>query len=165
MNHPCGLLAFALSILLLSSCNHHEGLDTDKDIDSVEKVLQELISSDNQGNLKGVMSHYANNAVLMSPNGVSIAGHKDIETHYAKIFENSKFLNLKAVSHDTRVQGNMASMAGVNYGTIVSKKDSTNTEIHAKFMMLFEKQNGTWKITRLIWNDAGSRENLFTSNQ
>ncbi|MEZ4809265.1 MAG: SgcJ/EcaC family oxidoreductase [Allomuricauda sp.] len=165
MGHSCGLLAFALSTLLLWGCDQHQPLKHDKDIASVENVLQELISSDNKGDLKGVMSHYAENAVLMSPNGVSIAGHENIETHYGKIFENSTFLNLKAVSHDIRVQGNMATIAGINYGSIVSKKDSTDTEIHGKFMMLFEKQGGSWKITRLIWNDAGSRENLFTPNQ
>jgi len=109
------------------------------------------------------MSHYADNAILMSPNNPSIKGYKDIENHYRAIFENSEFLELRAISNETRVQGNLATIAGINFGAIQSKVDSTKNKIHSKFIMQFTKLNGIWKESRLIWNDAGSDENIFNS--
>jgi len=155
-------ILFFISLIILS-CSDSNQTANDSDVTSVANILQELIKNDNNGDLEGVMSHYAADAILMSPNSPSIQGYQNIENHYRTLFENSEFLGLRAIPNEIRVQGNLATIAGVNYGTIQSKMDSTKVKIYSKFLMQFIKQKGEWKVSRLIWNNAGSDENIFNS--
>ena len=131
---------------------------------AVENVLAQLLKNDNEGNLGGVMSHYSDNAILMSPDGPSINGSPAIRDHYQFLFDNFQFKDLIAVTDEIVVRGDFALIAGVNSGIIQSKTDFTSKEINSKFVMLFKKTNSSWKITRLIWNNAGAAENVSQLN-
>ena len=154
---------FASMALLLVSCMGSK--DPSVASTEVEGVLKRLMQADNAGNLAAVISHYAADAVLMAPNAPSVRGIEKIKNHYRNLFDEFRFEGLQANAEDIRVGGDLAVIAGTNSGLILSKADSTAQEIHGKFIMQLVKETGQWKISRLIWNDAGTRENLMTGRK
>ncbi len=61
------------------------------DIKAVQCALEDIILADNAGDLVGVMAIYAEDAMLLPPNGANVSGHAEIQARYRQIFSTTKF--------------------------------------------------------------------------
>lgn len=127
---------------------------------AVRRVVDGIIAADNAGDLEAILSFYAEDAILLPPNGDPIRGIEAIRQHYKELFQTS-VLYIRAVSRETQVSGDWAFDRGTVDGQILPREDEhgkINGEpkiVNDKYVMTLrrEGENG-WRITRLIWNST-----------
>lgn len=129
------------------------------DVD-VRRVVDGIIAAGNAGDLEAMLSFYAEDAILLPPNGDPIRGLAAIRQHYQELFQTS-VLYIRAVSRETQVSGDWAFDRGTVDGQILPREDENgkiNGEpktINDKYVMTLHREGGTgWRITRLIWNST-----------
>lgn len=142
-----GTALLATALLWSSSTFGNPALDKR----AVEEVIKGIIAADNAGRIEEVISHYAPDAVLISPSGPDILGRSRIREHYAGLFEQ----NTLAISNeilDTVVSRDWAISRGVNRVTATSKLDGTKATAISKYLMTLRRgPDGDWKIVHLMW--------------
>ena len=116
-------------------------------------MLADIIEADNNGNLERVLSFYSENAILMPSGRQPLVEIKAIRENYEAIFSRSQlFLSTEAV--ETLIADGFAVNVGYTRGQIVSKIDSSITDVDDKYVMILKKDSrDTWQIDRLIWNN------------
>ena len=113
------------------------------------------VKSFNAGNASAVTALYAEDAVLMPPNSAPARGTAAIKEALAREIAGAKKGGVSFVigtNDEVGVSGDMAWHSG---GYFVM--DKANKPVEAgKFLEVWERKNGKWRITRDIWNSNGS---------
>ena len=117
----------------------------------VRIVVSGILDADNHADIERVLSFYHDEAVLMPPGRDEIRGIANIRRNYEGIFASS-VLNLAPEEEEITITDGFAVYKGRTKGQAVIKSDSTTRVINDKFLMILKKDNGSWKITTLIWN-------------
>jgi ketosteroid isomerase-like protein len=152
MQHHLTLLAPL--ILFLYSCSGSSSFSsTDRDSlaathgNYIRMVSADPLNIDYESYVKG---HYAEDAVLMFPNGPAIKGHAEIIQHFKNLpFKFSRF-NVE----DTQIEGSgdMAFIQG-NYDMTLQFNDSMSVNDKGKYLEVWKKnKSGEWKCIRDISN-------------
>lgn len=117
----------------------------------VENVVRSIIAADMAGDLSRVLSLYAENATLISPNGPDIAGIEAISEHYERLFASTE-LRIDNEIQETVVSGNMAMTRGINHVTATPKSGGPSMSGSDKYLMILVRDAaGSWRISHLIW--------------
>src|SRR3954462_512019 len=83
---------------------------------AIRTMIDSLIAADNRGDLEAVLSHYANDATLMSPGKASISGKAKLKSNYENIFA-SVHLKLQTSIEGIELNSASALAWGANSGT------------------------------------------------
>lgn len=126
----------------------------------VRRVVDGIIAAGNTGDLEAILSFYAEDAILLPPNGDPIRGLEAIRQHYEELFQTS-VLYIRALSLETQVSSDWAFDRGTVDGQILPREDEHGKIkgepkiVNDKYVMTLrrEGENG-WRITRLIWNST-----------
>lgn len=146
---------FAGLMLSLASCNQPSqyGL-AEKDKESLIKTHDEVTKSAHE-NPQGinwddfVKAHYAEDAIVMPPNGPSIEGHTEIIKTFKSWPPLTKF-HTKDVEIDG--SGNIAYIRGT-YELTMKLNDTTEVSENGKYIELWKMNDkGEWKCIRDIFN-------------
>lgn len=149
MRRALGLL-LAASPCLLAACGSTRGLVSSAPAD----VLQRAISADNRGDIEGVLSCYANDAVLVPPRGSRVEGLDAIRERYASAFAAFRF-DLHCDTNDVSIDGRQAWARGETRGRLISKTDGNEVVVHDTFLAVLQLDDAhTWRIARLAWRPA-----------
>ena len=98
------------------------------------------------------MWFYADDAILLPPNGAPGTGKDAIRTSYQEGLRHFR-LAIFSASEETHVFGDWAFDRGTTEGKTIPKTDESSKQIHDKYMMILHREpGGVWKIARLIWN-------------
>jgi uncharacterized protein (TIGR02246 family) len=128
--------------------------DLPADLAAIRVVTSGIIAADNTGDAASVIRFYADDAVLLPPNGASVVGKDAIRERYEEGFRHFRFA-ISSSSEETHVFGDWAFDRGSTTGKTVPKTDETSRRIHDKYVMILHREPaGSWKIARLIWNAA-----------
>lgn len=122
--------------------------------DDVRAVVAGILDADNHADIERVLSYYhddPDNYREMPPGRDEIRGVANIHRNYEGIFASS-VLNLTPEEEEITITDALAVYKGRTKGRGVIKSDSTTQAINDKFLMILKKDNGGWKITKLIWN-------------
>ena len=119
--------------------------------DDVRAVVSGILDADNHADIEQVLSYYRDEAVLMPPGRDEIRGIANIRRNYENIFATS-VLNLAPEEEEITITDGFAVYKGRTKGQVVIKSDSNTRAINDKFVMILKKDNGSWKISTLIWN-------------
>jgi len=109
------------------------------------------MKSFNSGNAGGVVALYADDAVLMPPNAPSARGVAAIKAAIASEIEGAKKGGVTLASgtvDDVGVAGDMA----WHSGTYIVKDKGGKSLDTGKFLEVWERKGGKWRIVRDIWN-------------
>jgi ketosteroid isomerase-like protein len=110
------------------------------------------MSSFNSGNAGGIVALYADNAVLMPPNAPSARGVAAIKDAITKEIAGAKkggiTLALGTTADEVGIAGDMA----WHSGTYVVKDKGGKSVDAGKFVEVWERKGGKWRIVRDIWN-------------
>ncbi len=117
----------------------------------VRAVIDRISEADREGDLDAVMALYAEEAVLMPPEGPVVVGREAIGERYAAGFAEAT-LDFTTTHHETRVTGDWAFDRGITRGRYVWRDGRPPTPFSDKYLMILERRDGAWKIARLIWN-------------
>ena len=113
-------------------------------IDASNKKFSEALAA---GNAAGVAALHTEDAVLMPPNTEAVKGRPAIE----KLFMAFVAAGIKGVtltSQEVEAHGDTATELGA-----YSIKDATGKEIdRGKYIVLWKRVKGEWKLHRDIWN-------------
>jgi ketosteroid isomerase-like protein len=98
---------------------------------------------------------YADDAVLMPPGAAPARGTAAIKEAIAKEIAGAKKGNVQfqlATNDEVGVSGDMAWHSGAYFVV-----DKANKPVETgKFLEVWERKNGKWRITRDIWNTNGA---------
>lgn len=120
----------------------------------VEIVVKGIIAADNAGDLEAVLAHYADDAVLLPPNGPIVEGKDAIRERYRAGFEQFRFDVSIAIS-ETKVSGEWAFNRGATQGKLIPHDGGDAVTLNDQYLMILRRMpGGAWKIARLIWNSA-----------
>lgn len=108
------------------------------------------MQSFNSGNAGGVVALYADDGVLMPPNAPQARGIVAIKEAVAKEIAGAKKagVTLAVGTDEVGVAGDMAWHAG----TYVVKDKGGKTVDAGKFLEVWERKGGKWRIVRDMWN-------------
>jgi len=138
---------YVLIAMIFWSCTE----STEHTKNDVRIVVSGILNADNHADIERVLSFYHDEAVLMPPGRDEIRGIANIRRNYEGIFASS-VLNLAPEEEEITITDGFAVYKGRTKGQAVIKSDSTTRVINDKFLMILKKDNGSWKITTLIWN-------------
>ena len=138
---------YVLIAMIFWSCAE----STERTKNDVRAVVSGILDADNHADIERVLSYYHDEAVLMPPGRDEIRGIASIRRNYEGIFASS-VLNLAPEEEEITITDGFALYKGRTKGQVVIKSDSTTRAINDKFLMILKKDNGSWKISTLIWN-------------
>src|SRR2546423_6174126 len=124
---------------------------SDEDNFAVRRVLSGLSAADRAGDLAAVLSHYAEDAVLLPPNSAPLAGRTGVRSFYETGFQRFRF-EVSFDADEIHLAGEWAFAQGFINGQFIPKGEGAARKLHEKYLMVLHRENDAWKIYRLIWN-------------
>jgi uncharacterized protein (TIGR02246 family) len=147
MNRPerlFGLLAAAFCCVALPA------LATDEAV-RIRAGTTSWMQSFNSGNAGAVAALYSDDAVLMPPNAPPARGVVAIKEAIAKEIAGAK-KNAITLASGTVDEVNVAGDMAWHSGSYVVKDKGGKAVDTGKFIEVWEKKNGKWRIVRDMWN-------------
>ncbi|MFX0197844.1 MAG: YybH family protein [Candidatus Hodarchaeota archaeon] len=144
-------------ILVLVACQPAaDSLEADRE--AIRKVIDALGTAITTNDVEGVMSLYADDAILMPPNQAAIVGKEAMRSWQETVFETHSF-EFKIDSKEIVVDGDLAFSRGTLNLTVTSKTDGESFSSEGKYIVILRRQNdGSWKATHDIWNDTPAKD-------
>jgi uncharacterized protein (TIGR02246 family) len=124
----------------------------------VRSVLERLVAADNRSDLDGVVACYAENVLLVPPNGAPISGLAAVREHYRALLERDR-LELAIEFGETMLGGVNAVVRGRTHGRRIGRGDGSTTAIDDDFeAALRQGTDREWRIERLSWHPRSASQ-------
>ena len=120
------------------------------DTSSPHAVLASLQRADNANDLETVVALYADDATLLPPEEARVDGKAAIRSRYTALFARTR-MDARFEIDDEKA----GDATGYIRGRMIGKRTAANgavEDLTGKFVMLFRKERGGWRIASLIWN-------------
>ena len=116
----------------------------------IEAVNAKWVELFNKGDFAGVASLYADDAVVFPPGAPMVKGKAAIEALWRGMAE--QMADPKVTTLEVKRLGHLAAR---EIGTLSARtKGPQPKEIAGKYVVVWEKVRGRWKLTADIWNDG-----------
>jgi uncharacterized protein (TIGR02246 family) len=148
------LVGFALvaAAMACSACSRESGPVFDRaDVDSINKVIQELATAFNAEDPAKTAALYSLNGVVMPPNRSLMRGRSFVEQYYLDRFAEGAS-DLQVQSTDVSGQGTLAYASGDYRLNLVPKDGGQSRRDRGKFLWLFREQDGRWMIEYVVFS-------------
>jgi uncharacterized protein (TIGR02246 family) len=133
--------------LLVGACLSTTGALA-QSVQEMQKLADEWQAAFNKGDAATVANFYKDDAVVFPPGGDMVKGKQAIQSFWGETAKGIQIANLKVT--DVRSLGpNAAREQG--YATIKTKGDNPQ-EMLGKYVVIWEKVDGKWKLDSDIWN-------------
>lgn len=151
MNHAHTLIRF----LAVAACSIAIPAFAADDAARIRAGTESWAKSFNAGNAGAVVAIYADDAVLMPPGAPPARGTAAIKEAIAKEIAGAKKGGVTFVlgtNDDVSVSGDMAWHSGAYF-----VMDKANKPVETgKYLEVWERKNGKWRIVRDVWNSNGA---------
>ncbi len=131
--------------------------DVKADMAAIREVIGRWVELYNVEDFDGVMSLYAEEAVLMAPNAAEHKGKAEILRAYERDAKaNEEHVN-NSIIEDIKVSGDLGVARGEDSGTTKPRNGDDLTRYSLKWLIVLERQpDNSWKFICEIWNDNGT---------
>jgi ketosteroid isomerase-like protein len=131
------------------------GEGVEADVAAIKALIAEWVDLYNAEDFpKLISAFYAENAILMNPNGPAHETKETILLSYQKWSELNIEHVVTSVVEDLRVCGDWAFGRGMDTGTTTPRSGGAPVPYSVKWLMVFERQpDGAWKCRYEMWND------------
>jgi uncharacterized protein (TIGR02246 family) len=117
-------------------------------VQEMQKMADEFAAAFNKGDTATVANTYKDDAVVFPPGGDMVKGKQAIQSFWTEAAKGIQIANFKVT--DVRSLGpNAAREQG--YALIRTKGDNPQ-EMLGKYVVIWEKVGGIWKLDSDIWN-------------
>ena len=139
------------SVLLAFACGPK--VNAPADVQAIKGMDAAFDKPYNAGNAEALVSaNYANDAVSMGPNQKILVGKDAIRTSFQKDFDQFSS-DVRDVTEDVRVSGNLAVSRGTYEGKTSLKAGGFSSQDKGKWVTALQRQpDGSWKIFYEIFN-------------
>jgi uncharacterized protein (TIGR02246 family) len=105
----------------------------------------------NKRDLAAAAAMYADDSVLLPPGPRTITGRTDIQSYWGQA---EQIRQLHFETRDVRLLGDNAAL---EIGNLHITLGPQSREVAAKYVLVWRKPAGQWKIETMIWNAAGGQ--------
>lgn len=141
---------FKLTVPALAMLIAASAAEADSVRGAIEEALVKFEAAFNKGNAATVASLYTEDAALLPPGEQRVDGRKAIEAYWqGAIDAGLKNLALKAVEVES--DGDLAYEVGAA-AFDVPGEDERMTTLNAKYVVVWKRSGGQWRLHRDIWN-------------
>ncbi|WP_431166125.1 YybH family protein [Tenacibaculum halocynthiae] len=144
------LIYISLLFLSINVVNSQTYIGKEKQIKQILENTKNFSKYVNTSNYKMIGECYTIDAKIFPQRGNILEGKKAI-VKYWTLPEGVKTINHKITQHEIRIVKNTAYDYGIYEGTTV-KKDGKKTSWKGKYVIVWKKVAGYWKIYLDIWN-------------
>ncbi len=146
-----------LFLLFFASCTPsvvEETATTEADIGNINKASEEFVAAARANDTEELVSLYAADAVLMSPNEPVSKGSEGIQTWMQSFFDQFTMVDFNISAQDVVVTGDWAFRRGNFAMTVSPIVGGEQMQDLGKFVDIWQRQSdGSWKIYwNIIWN-------------
>jgi len=143
-------------ILIMTGCDSSGGGGRTLSHDDVYRLINTVA----QGDAAATTALYTSDAAILPPNRPEIRGDA-IRAFWDQYMTFNKFnYTFRAESHVTEVRGDLA----VDQGLYTIRNIAIGRDIEkGKYMNVFRRQAGQWKIWRTMWSPNTQVEGIFGS--
>ena len=155
------IIFLALIIVAMISCTQNKKSETinNTNTETMEKLAKQEIESLlitykgtlNTSNAEKATSLYTKDGVFMPTGAPSAIGTEQIKKAYNFVFSQIQ-LNIEFFIEEIQVEGNMAFAVTSSKGTTLIHANGETIPEENRELFVFEKENGTWKISRYMFN-------------
>ena len=118
-----------------------------------ESVNEHVVTASQSGDVKPLVSLFADDALFMPPNDTTVYGAEEIRSWWEDYFSSFSIASNIQTERDMTVAGNQAFERIAFTGTIVPKKDGAKIVDDIRTLIVWKRQpDGNWKISHFIWN-------------
>jgi uncharacterized protein (TIGR02246 family) len=126
------------------------------DVSAVNGLREQLVVAANAGNAEAVTALFAEDAVLMPPGTLPLAGRQAIGRWWTRAAAEAPSSSTEVDSFEVVVMEEWAFDRGV-YATVVDAGSEAERRVHGNYLHVLRRQaDGTWKIARAMWNHLPS---------
>ena len=126
---------------------------------------REVLQAPLSGDLNGLISLFADDAVVMPPNDSPLFGKDEIRSWWEEYFQFFKIESSVETDGELTVAGNQAFDRASFTVTIVSRISGTRIRDDVRSLIVWKHEpDGAWKISHQIWNSTkpvGSGTNRY----
>ena len=116
----------------------------------VAALARDFMTAASSGNVDGMMTTYASDAVLMPPNAPPQRGAAAIRQFWSGFVASGK-VDLKLTDDNVLQSGNLATEAG-RYDVTITPQGGAPIHDNGKYVLTWQKRNGEWKAVYDIFN-------------
>jgi uncharacterized protein (TIGR02246 family) len=117
-------------------------------VPEMQKMADEFAAAFNKGDIATVANQYKDDAVVFPPGGDMVKGKQAIQSFWTEAAKGIQIANFKVT--DVRSLGPDAAREQ-GYAFIKTKGDKPQ-EMVGKYVVIWEKVGGKWKLDSDIWN-------------
>jgi ketosteroid isomerase-like protein len=116
---------------------------------SIEDTNREFAAAFAAGDAAKLASYYSSDAQVFPPQSEIVSGAENIQALWKSMVDSgARTMTLETLNVTT--QGNMA----VETGKYTLKDASASEMDHGKYVVVWKKEGGRWKLLRDIWNTS-----------
>jgi uncharacterized protein (TIGR02246 family) len=135
------------------SNNHNKTEVETKEKTAIEKLLYSYRDALNASDINKVLTLYTAHGVFMPSNARTSVGQEQVKGAYEFVFKNIK-INIEFSIDEIVLSGDYAFVRTTSKGTsLIHATGQTVTEENRELFVL-QKEKGTWKIARYMFNKA-----------
>jgi uncharacterized protein (TIGR02246 family) len=120
---------------------------------AVRRLIADLVAADNARDLMQAVAIYSRDAILLPPGLPPIVGQTAIRERYRGLYANAT-PKLKQEIEEVLVRKDWAYVRGRTSGQFPQAPSLPARDIDDKFVMIMKRENGKWRIARLMWNSS-----------
>ncbi|MBS0387708.1 MAG: DUF4440 domain-containing protein, partial [Proteobacteria bacterium] len=142
----------AMGLLALAGCAQNAGpVDTSADMAAMHDATNAWVQAYNAGDADKIVALYADDAIMMPPDGTSLKGHEAMKQYLSTDMAASKAAGVTfaldadsgGVSGDLGWHSGFFHVAGANGASLAT----------GKYVEVWHKADGKWLMIRDIWNN------------
>jgi ketosteroid isomerase-like protein len=114
--------------------------------------------------IDGLVSLFSDDAVVMSPNDSTLYGSSELREWLEEYFENFRVTALSEPNRQIMIDGDYATEWTTYMVAIEPLAASGRMRDDGRFLTIWKRQGGTWKIWQMMWNSEkpiGSGTNRY----
>jgi uncharacterized protein (TIGR02246 family) len=115
------------------------------------ETLNEIVKSDNAGNLEKIATLFTDDAILIPAGRKNATGKNAVREVYRNTFANSD-LQLAMTAAEVMESGDFAIIRGNVTGTATPKNSGGPITVNDKFLMILKKESDGWKVHRWMFS-------------
>lgn len=127
-------------------------LNTNSDLSSIKKNISAFSKAYMAGDIDALVDMYTDDGKILPNNRKIISGKKALKSYW-NLPEGVKILHHKVTPSEIIIENNTAYDYGYYEGKTVSK-DQKESSWKGKYVIVWKKINGDWKIFLDIWNNV-----------
>lgn len=148
MNNGCSVLFIILSIFILFTSAQTEDKNS-KLHETIAAANEKFMNAFSQRNAVGMAALYTENGQVLPPNGDFVFGKEAIQTFWKALMD----MGIKEVKLDIiEVEGH--DNTAIEMSTFGLYGDEGKIMDKGKYIVIWKKENGQWKLHRDIFNSS-----------